>query len=125
MVHLRMTPIPCRPRGFALIELLVVVTVLLILVGGYMGQERTDPQATTYRQTVGRANDAACLANRATLRTAIELFRMENPGVPITTENLTARGVQVPVCPDGGAYGWTREGQILCNRHGSGAFGRP
>jgi competence protein ComGC len=97
--------------------LLVVVAVLSILMGGYFARDGADTESSTYRRTMNKANDTACIANRATLRTQIEMFRMDNASLPVTTENLQAKGVQVPTCPQGGAYGWTKDNTVLCNKH--------
>jgi uncharacterized protein (UPF0333 family) len=99
------------------LELLVVVVVLAILAGGYFARDNPSSESSTYRRSINQANDAACLANRAMLRTAIETFRIENPNTPITRENLEAKGIRVPVCPQGGAYGWTRDHQVICSKH--------
>jgi prepilin-type N-terminal cleavage/methylation domain-containing protein len=106
------------PRAFVLLELLLVVVIIAILAGAYFNRNNNpgDPRST-YQMSMGKANDAACKANRAVLRNSIEMFRMQHPGEPVTTENLQKTGVNPPSCPQGGVYGFTKEGTIICSKH--------
>jgi len=105
--------------GFVLIELLLVVVVMAILAAAYFNHGPGEGPAgqSTYQRTMTKSNDAACLANRNSLRTNIEMFRMNNPTAEVNTDNVTKAGYSVPSCPDGGAFGYTREGQLLCSVH--------
>jgi prepilin-type N-terminal cleavage/methylation domain-containing protein len=101
-----------------LLELLIVLAVLAILAGGYFARNQTsENKQSVYEMSMQRSNSAACIANRAALRTQIEMFRINNPSTPITTENLQKAGVNVPTCPQGGAYGFLPDGRILCSIH--------
>lgn len=103
-------------RAFVLIELLLVLIVIAILAGGYFGTKGSDDSKSTYQRSMDTSRNSACLANRVSLRTQIQMFQMNNPGKPVTTENLQAAGYSVATCPDGGAYGF-KDGQILCSKH--------
>lgn len=105
--------------GFVLIELLVVLVVIAMLAGAYFNHNPDGGAGSesTYERSMARSNDAACLANRSALRTSVEMFRMNNPSTPVTTENLQKAGYSVATCPDGGAYGYTKEATLLCSKH--------
>jgi len=106
--------------GFMLLELLLVIIVIAILAGGYFARDRGAAERSTYQHTMSRTDDAVCKANRATLRTQIEMFRLSNPGKPVTSSNLKAAGIQVPTCPQGGVYVFQADGSITCTRHPEG-----
>lgn len=102
--------------GFVLIELLLVLVVIAILAGGFF-HKGTPTSQSTYQMSMSRSKDAACKANRSTLRTTIEMFKMGHPGEPVTMENMQKAGVNLPTCPEGGAYGYTADGNIICSKH--------
>ncbi|MBX7246017.1 MAG: prepilin-type N-terminal cleavage/methylation domain-containing protein [Candidatus Sumerlaeaceae bacterium] len=105
-----------QSSGFALIELLLVLIVISILMGSYFSRNNNpnDPRST-YQMSMSKAKDTACVANRAVLRSMIEIYRMNNPGKAVNTENLKAAGNNPPSCPSGGAYGFLADGRILCS----------
>ncbi len=105
--------------GFVFLELLVVLVVIAVLAGSYFGRgnnPKGDNQST-YERSMSRSNDAACLANRNALRTTIEMFKMNYPQTPVTTENLQKAGYSVATCPDGGSYGFTKDNTLICSKH--------
>jgi prepilin-type N-terminal cleavage/methylation domain-containing protein len=107
-----------RNNGFVLLELLIVLVVVAILAGGYFSKNRTGENAqSTYQMSMQRSNNTACIANRAALKTQIQMFKMNNPTTPVSTENLQKASINVPVCPQKGAYGFTPDGNILCSYH--------
>ena len=115
----RAIPARQRRRAFVLIELLLVVAVLLILSGGYFGYRRltAEQERSTYDATVEKGATAACLANRAALRSSVEIFRMQNSRTPPTAENLAKAGIRFPPCPGGGVYSVAPDGAIVCSKH--------
>jgi hypothetical protein len=100
-----------------LLELLIVLVVIAILAGSYFSRNQSTGEQSSYQRTMSRSNDAACKANRATLRSMIEMYRLNNPGKPVTTENLKKAGMNPPSCPQGGVYGFKKDGTILCSIH--------
>jgi prepilin-type N-terminal cleavage/methylation domain-containing protein len=107
-----------RQNGFVFLELLVVLVVIAILAGSYFNRSNSPKgEEGTYQRSMTRSNDAACLANRVSLRTSIQMFQLNNPGQPVTTENMQKVGMNPATCPEGGSYGFTKEGTILCSKH--------
>lgn len=105
--------------GFVMLELLIVLVVVAILAGSYFGRgsgPKGDSQST-YERSMSKSQDAACLANRQALRTSIEMFKMNYPQTAVTTENMQKAGYSVATCPEGGSYGFTKEGTLVCSKH--------
>lgn len=103
--------------GFVLIELLLVLIVIAILAGGYFARNSQKNEQSLYQTSLSRSGDAACKANRMALRNQIEMFRMSHANEAITSENLQKAGLSVPSCPSGGAYGFKKDGTIVCSKH--------
>lgn len=117
-MQLRILKGSAQPRGFVLLELLVVLIVVAVLAGSYFGRggPKGDSQST-YERSMSKSSDAACLANRNALRTSIEMFKMNYPQNPVTTENMQKAGYSVATCPEGGSYGFTKESTLICSKH--------
>ncbi len=72
---------PCRMRGFTLIEIIVVITIMAIMA------------ALIVPRVVGRTDDARIAAARqdiATLTNALKLYRLDNGRYPTTEQGLRA-----------------------------------
>ena len=78
-----MTPMPAgpRPRGFTLIEIIVVITIMAIMA------------ALIVPRVVGRTDDARIAATKqdiATLMNALKLYRLDNGRYPSNEQGLHA-----------------------------------
>lgn len=92
-----------RPRGFALIELMVVIVILTILMVMIM------PQYVVARS---RGRLSACESNLRNLATAIEVYATEhNHQVPSSLDDLVPQFVAaIPRCPSAGTPDAYRDG---------------
>jgi len=81
-----------KVRGFTLIEMMVVVSLILIL---------TAISVPKYQQSVLRAKEAALRSNLFTLRTSIRAFTFEERHAPQSLDELVSAGYlgEVPVDP--------------------------
>ncbi len=106
-------------RGMGVLELLVVVVIIMVLTSLYFGQGRkgVKEQVAEYQTSVQRTESIACTANRSTLASSIQMFQMNSPGVPVTTESLAAANIRVPACPDGGVIDFDSVGKATCSIH--------
>lgn len=88
--------IPSRPRstdrGFTLLELMIVITIILILLS--LGTGR-------YQQSVVRAKEAALKQDLAVMRQAIHQYTVDKQQAPQSLEDLVSAGYlrEVPVDP--------------------------
>jgi prepilin-type N-terminal cleavage/methylation domain-containing protein len=95
------TATPVR-RGFTLVEILIVVTILGVLAGVAVPR---------FRSPVRDAQEAALLFNLTEVRTTIERYRAQHdPAWPIVF------GTQLTICTDANGLPGTRYGPYL--RHG-------
>ena len=74
-----------RPRGFALIEILVVLMVILILVGGYgyFGGSNQGVDQGTADMSLNRANQTACRVSRTAVMSNIQMWETTRRQKPV------------------------------------------
>jgi len=83
-------------RGFTLLELMIVISIILILVGMAVGM---------YQKSVQRAREAVLQEDLQTMRTAIDNYTMDKQQAPSSLQDLVdahyMRQVpKDPVCPN-------------------------
>ena len=85
--------------GFTLIELMIVITIILILIG--MAAQR-------YEKSVQRANEAVLKHNLQTIRTSIDNYTLDKQAAPQSIEDLVQAGYlrAVPTDPITRAKDW-------------------
>ena len=102
-------------KGFTLIELVVVIVILGILAAVAIPK---------YVDLSTSAEEAACKANRGTIKSACSLYYAQqaatgSPAFPTayTTTSLYADGT-VPSCPGDGEYTYSATtGSVTCDEH--------
>jgi general secretion pathway protein G len=92
-------PSGLREAGFTLIELMIVITIILILIG--MAAQR-------YERTVQHAREATLKQDLMVLRQAIDNFTLDKQAAPQSLEDLVQAGYlrKVPADPMTGATDW-------------------
>lgn len=70
-------------RGFTMLELMIVITIILILLGIAAGR---------YQQSVLRAKEAALMQNLVVLRQAIDQMTVDKQSAPQSLEDLVSAG---------------------------------
>ena len=87
------------PRGFTLIELMIVLSIIVILVGIAIG---------SYKQSVLRAREAVLKQDLQTMRQAIDNYTMDKQQAPQSLEDLVNGHYlrEVPVDPVCNAVDW-------------------
>jgi general secretion pathway protein G len=71
--------VPCSRRGFTLIELMIVISIIMILVGIAAGM---------YQQSIRRAREAVLKQDLQTMRTAIDNYTMDKLQAPQSLQDL-------------------------------------
>jgi general secretion pathway protein G len=91
-----------RDRGFTLLELMVVMSILLILVS---------IAAPMYRQQIVHARESVLRQNLFTLRTLISQYTLDKQKAPQALEDLVSAGYlkQIPPDPITGTADWTQD----------------
>ena len=89
-------------RGFTLLELMIVISMLLILVS---------IAAPMYRQQILHSREAVLRQNLFTLRTLISQYTLDKQKAPQSLEDLVSAQYlkQIPVDPMTGAADWTAD----------------
>ncbi len=87
-----------RP-GFTLMELMIVITIILILIGMAAGR---------YDRSVQKANEAVLKNNLQTIRTSIDNYTLDKQSAPQSIEDLVQSGYlrSVPTDPMTRAKDW-------------------
>jgi general secretion pathway protein G len=88
-----------RETGFTLIELMIVITIILILIG--MAAQR-------YEKSVQHAREATMKQDLWVMRQAIDNFTLDKQAAPQSLEDLVQAGYlrKVPTDPMTGAADW-------------------
>ena len=88
-----------RDAGFTLIELMIVITIILILIG--MAAQR-------YEKSVQHAREATLHQDLMVMRQAIDNYTLDKQAAPQSLEDLVQAGYlrQVPKDPMTGAADW-------------------
>lgn len=97
--------------GFTLMEMLVVVAIIAVLVAIAI---------PTFAASLDRTREAACAANRRSLKAQLALQQMTAGGESLEEVSRSEPGktwLADCVCPAGGKI-TVRENNILCNEHG-------
>src|SRR5258706_2188332 len=78
--------------GFTLIELMIVITIILILIGIAVGR---------YDKSVQKANEAVLKNNLQTIRTSIDNYTLDKQAAPQSIDDLVQAGYlrSVPAGP--------------------------
>jgi len=86
-------------RGFTLLELMIVITIILILIG---------IAALRYDITVDRARESVLKADLRTIRDAIDNYTLDKQAAPQSVEDLAQAGYlrEVPTDPITRAKDW-------------------
>ena len=85
--------------GFTLIELMIVITIILILIGMAVGR---------YDKSVQKANEAVLRHNLQTIRTSIDNYTLDKQAAPQSIDDLVQAGYlrSVPTDPMTRAKDW-------------------
>jgi general secretion pathway protein G len=88
--------------GFTLIELMIVITIILILIGMAVGR---------YDKSVQKANEAVLKNNLQTIRTSIDNYTLDKQAAPQSLEDLVQAGYlrSVPTDPMTRAKDWVAQ----------------
>jgi general secretion pathway protein G len=99
MARLRTTR---RDRGFTLIELMIVISMILILVSIAI---------PAYNQSILRAKEGVLRQNLFTMRSLISQYTLDKQKAPQSLDDLVGSGYlkQIPKDPFTGAADWTVE----------------
>jgi general secretion pathway protein G len=88
--------------GFTLIELMIVITIILILIGIAVGR---------YDKSVQKANEAVLKNNLQTMRTSIDNYTLDKQAAPQSIDDLVQAGYlrAIPTDPMTRAKDWVAQ----------------
>lgn len=76
---------PRSRRGALLIELIIVVAIIAVLAGVYLGAKKRSPggeEKTTPKAAMDKAHDVECINNLSQLRSLIQMSGSDNGAFP-------------------------------------------
>jgi general secretion pathway protein G len=91
-----------RSRGFTLIEMMIVISIMLILIAIAI---------PAYHQSIVRAKESVLKQNLFTLRSLISQYTLDKQKAPQSLDDLVSADYlkQIPTDPMTGAADWTVE----------------
>ena len=91
-----------KDRGFTLIELMIVISIMLILIA---------IAVPAYQRSVVNAREAVLRQNLFTLRSLIQQYTLDKQKAPQSLDDLVSAGYmkQIPKDPTTGAADWTAD----------------
>jgi general secretion pathway protein G len=95
----RSGPERCGAGGFTLIELMIVITIILILMG---------MAAVRYDRSIARSKEAALHQDLSVMREAIDQYTLDKEQAPQSLDDLVSAEYlrQIPVDPMTGTKDW-------------------
>lgn len=118
-------PSDCRQRGFVLVEILLVIAIIALLAGAYLGlrggqdEGEAGEKKSTPARAIEKAHSVECMNNLRQLRMLIQMEVVDSGGYPKTLkENALSR------CPvSGKPYVYDpNTGQVRCTTPGHERF---
>lgn len=83
----------CGRRGTLLVELIVVVAIIAVLAGIYLGTKKrsaSGQEKTTPKAAMDKAHDVECMNNLNQLRSLIQMSSAENGAFPKALDSRSA-----------------------------------
>ena len=102
--------------GFSFLSLLLALVIIFILSGGYFSRDK-ESQVSHYQTSIDRSKKTACIANRITFETNIQVWQTSHISEQPTIEKLKTARYSVPTCPSGGTYTIDEQGSVFCSGH--------
>ncbi len=83
---------PCHTRGFTLLELMIVMSIIMILMA---------VAVPVYNQSIVQARESVLRANLSTLRNVISQYTLDKQKAPQSLDDLVTAGYlrQIPIDP--------------------------
>jgi len=97
---------------------LIALAVLAVLVASYMRDQGigTARQSSAPTNAVARSQGVACQAQRTQLDRDLIIWGNDHPDQEPSIGALSASGVRVPSCPEGGEY-YVSGRHVHCSKH--------
>jgi len=113
----RQRPTPLRNQnGASFATVLVVLLIAVALYYAYFGVRDAATGKSAGVSAIDTSRAVACRSNRQTLERAVVAWSQTHDGETATLAALTADGIRVPSCPEGGTYSLAGN-SVRCGTH--------
>jgi len=104
-------------RGMSFASVLAAMLILVVLYFGYFKLQSTTSEQATGKTAIDLGRVVACRTQRQEVDREIMMWSIDHPDEMPTLASLERDGIQIPQCPEGGAY--SLDGKHLrCSLHG-------
>lgn len=104
-------------RGASFVSVLAALIIAAALYFGYFKMQDSGGERSKGVAAIDASREVACRTQRQGIQRDITMWRVNHADEEPSISALSADGIRIPSCPEGGSYEIAR-GAVQCSKHG-------